>query len=243
MKLRQAVFVSATVDQTDKIGLAGRSEGIDDSLTNQLVCWIPQRWELAQCHVEGFSFFQLNDELFALSRSVRGVDRLRGRDEKQLVTSVLLIRRKQLEAFGNNAAILATVVLTHGGMLLPIQFQQNLPLLEVPDRTCLTPNMVESNHRTKETEAISRAVDIHQHVAIVGLPDPLDYLGGHLSMLKTETRLNISFAIGLDVSPIRPFQLQFFRGSDISVQQELSRQQIRTISLAPKLVSASCTLA
>lgn len=233
MKLRQAVFVSAKIDDQDKICLAGRSEEIEASTIQQIVKWIPQRWELAQGHSEGFSFVQLSHDCFALSRSVPGIIDLRGRGEKQLVTSVLFVNREQLECLGGNAAILATIALTHGGLVLPIRIQKQLAFLELPDRTCLTPLMDDPILRAKERENISRAVDIHKQVAILGSKEPLDYIAGYVSMLDLDQRLNTCFAIGLDVSPSRPFQLLFYRGNDVSIQEELARQQVRTINLAP----------
>lgn len=232
MNLGQLVFVSATVENADKICLAGRSDEIDDRLTEQIVLWIPQRWELAQRHTESISFFQIDDERFALARSVRGILDLRGHGEKQLVTSVMVVSREQIEAYSNNAAMMASIVLTHGGMHLPIRFQRSMPQFEIPDHTVMQPVVEDLSKRNKELDSISRAIEIHHQVAIVGLRDPLDYVSGHLSLLGTEARLATSFAIGLDVAPHRPFQLQFFRGTDSAVQKELARQQVRTISLS-----------
>lgn len=232
MKLEQLVFVSATVDDADRIGLVGRSEFVDDALTEKVVHWIPQRWELAQRHVEAISFFRLDEELFGLSRSVRGILDLRGHGEKQLVTSVVVIHRDQLNAYDNNAALLASIVLTHGGLHLPIRFEKQLPEFEIPDQTVMKPVISDIAQRSKELDSISRAIEIHQQVAIIGLLDPLDYASGHLSLLAEEARLDTSFSIGLDVAPHRSFQLQFYRGIDSEVQKDLARQQIRTIALS-----------
>lgn len=232
MKLEQLLFVSATVEDADRICLAGRSEYVDVSLTEKVVHWIPQRWELAQRHVEAISFFRLDEDQFAISRSVRGIMDLRGHGEKQLVTSVVVVSREQLSAYDNNAAVLASIVLTHGGLHLPIHMEKELPEFDIPDRTVMMPVMSDHAQRIKELDSISRAIEIHHQVAIIGLFDPLDYVSGHLALLSSDDRLDTSFSIGLDVAPHRPFQLQFFRGIDSAVQKDLARQQIRTISLS-----------
>ena len=236
MKLEQAVFVSATIGHEDKICLAGRTSCVDDQLAKQVFRWVPERWELAQRHAEGIAFFRVNDNFFGVSRSVRGASDLRGRGEKQLVTSVLLIRREQMKAFSNNGAILAVVAQTHGGLLLPSRLGAELKPFDLPNETSLRPVVSEPEKRAKEVETITRAIEIHQQVAVVGLEDPLDYVAGYLSHLPTEKKLGTSWAVGLDVAKSRPFDLQFFWGFDSAVQKELAQLQVRTIALEPALI-------
>lgn len=237
MNFPMAVFVSAVDKGRDQIGLVGRSPSVDDETVKAIVPWIPRRWELAQCHAEAQSFFRVDAERFALTRSVKGRIDVGGRGEKQLVTSAILVTQDQLEVFQANAAILAMVAQTYGGLLLPTQFHPVLPELSLPDSTLLTPRILDPSARMKEVEMVVRAIGIHQRVAIVGLHHPLRYLAGYLSLLSPEDRMNLRFTVGLDVSDQRPFDLQFFRGTDLSMLDELVRLQVRTISLEETLAA------
>lgn len=234
MKLPQLVFVAATVGGQEKVCLASCSPGIEDCLIAEVLPWVPERWQLAQRHSEATAFFPVNQEYFAISRSVRGKADSKGRGEKQLVTTVLLVRREQLVGYSGNPVVLTMIVQAHGGLMLPQRLVESVASFEVPDQSILEPVVADPETRARQAEQIARAMEIHGQVAVIGLNHPLGYLGEYLASLPKEQRLSLSWAIGLDVTKERRFDLQFFQGLDSAVQKDLVQLQVRTITLEEK---------
>lgn len=230
MLVRQARVASPSSRILKRNEVISRSENIDDELALALCKMSPGRNELGFGIQQSINFFQPAPDTFALSRSVGGLECDR-RGGRRIVSQVILFDRDQLDGYNNNIALVAHVLQTSGLMFLEESSPDTLPLLEVPDQAFGTLSDFSRDEFSAETERIAEAVDIHDRVVILGLQNPISFLCSFLADLPQSGRLGISFATGLKILDQRPFSLQFIPAVESDVLDELTRRQIRTISL------------
>jgi len=212
--------------------LISRSNNIDDEIAKALCERVPSRGQLTLDQSESVSFFELNGDQFALSRSVPG--RIEGSRSggRQTVSHIIVFDRAQLQGYQNNVVLLLRVVRSMGLLILQTSMPKELPLIDIPHQSFQEPNGFSRSELAKETERIVRAIDIHKRVVILGLLDPLSFLCAFLAELPLEERTQISFATGMNVVDEKPFDLQFFPRAETELDKELASRQLRTISLA-----------
>jgi hypothetical protein len=231
MQLEQVVVSSAYSRTNQQNRIISRSAGIDEQLAESILHWSPCGNDLAFGKPESINFFHPDGKTLALSRSVIG-ERQKSRDGgRHIVSHVVVCKRDQLEGYHNNVVLLTRMLRSMGGLILKTELPDEIPVLEIPDSTFFDPPRFVREEYSQATEKILHAIDIHHQVVIVGLKDPLEFLGCFFSDVSPAKRLQLSFATDLNTNAERPFALQFFAESDDLLEKELASRQLRTISL------------
>ena len=230
MLVRQALVASPGSRVLKQNELISRSENINDDLAQALCEWSPGRNELEFGMQQSVNFFQPVENVFALSRSVGGIECNRD-GGRRIVSKIILFDRVQLIGYHDNIALVAHVLQTSGLMILENSPSDMLPLLDIPERAFGTLGEYSRPAYSVETQRIADAINLHDRAVILGLQNPLSFLCSFLADIPQSCRLEFSFATGLKILDQRPFSLQFIPEVEPGFLNELSSRQIRTISL------------
>lgn len=234
MQVRQAIVSTPNSRALKHNELVSISDDISDELAERLCRWSPERNEIAYGETQSINFFQPVRDVFAVSRSVFGELESNLDVGRRINTHILLFDREQLAGYENNIALLVHVLRSHGALLLQTSPSEWIPKIEVPSRAHIELIKNPQAEYLNQTEKIVHAIDIHGEVVLLGLPDPLEFLGSFLTEIPIEDRLDISFSTGLRVSESRRFTFQFFRDEDPDLLHDLANRQLRTISFKSK---------
>lgn len=231
----QAVFTSACSQSVQGYHLVARSDGITDDMAQSLCQWSPTHDGLSEPDLSAVSvnYCLLDDEWFALSRSIYGGPEYSGRGALQIATMILVGRLPQLSAFQNNPATLAKIALSMGvlrypgfveGLLDPVFVPAaNLPVRSFP------------NTDSPVLQRLLALLDNRRRVAVIGQKNPLRFAERLLQALPDDSRRQTKFSTGMKPSSMRPFDIQFFPSIDNRLRNFLSKQQIPVINHDPEL--------
>lgn len=233
--LGKAIFSSIEIKGVTRGEIIGFSPRVPEHLIPQLADWIPDRWRVVDNRRECLSCVPLDEDWMALTRTVLAGPHHLYRSCNQLVTAALVFQRADLEGFSNSVLILATVAKAMGAFSFAVRRGESIRDERIPKRTLLEPRPCLRPNFASEVEQIVRAIEIHRQVAITGMGDSLTYPEAFLHQLPFEQRNQISLSIGLRPSEEHHYDLQFFVATEMALQAELVRQQIRTITLAESI--------
>lgn len=207
-----------------------RSRGIDDQLLDQLLKLAPSPAELVSHHKGCLEISQLNSDRVVLSRTVFARRQTEVGIEQGTLSRFVVINRQQLAVFHKNPAVLAFHLQSEG--LLHFHGKLTATLDEIPLPEKGTSKLCDScpQDSTSESARILRAIEIHGRAAIIGVPEPLEFLAGLLSQFPHDRRVSTSFSIGTMFSESRPFELLLYPQFNDRIKRKLVNSQIRTIS-------------
>ena len=250
MQVEQISYGSVKRPRMKGYQVIGKSSGIDSSLSGAFCKWAPSHNSIEtsgdQAAVDswGLSFFPLPDDHFAVARTMHGGPEYSGRGGLSVVTSALVLSRKQFAAYEFHAIDLARTALSLGSLILHLDTDEQLPPVTLTTRavalrqpesdfTDSTPPLL-PNHAVTwiARESVSLLRD-GRRVMIAGHCDPLPILTQLLDQLKPGERAHTSFACGLKPSSRREFRLQLTQERmSPKLQKELERSGIVPIDIA-----------
>ncbi len=156
--------------------IVSRSSEIDDRLARALCTWSPCRGQLAFGRTESYNFFRPDDKTLAIARSMRGELEHSRYGGRHIVSQVVVLDREQLSGYHDNIVLLVRMLNSMGLLSLRLRIPDQLPSLELPDYSLPAPDQFERADLAAETQKILRAINIHQHVVILGLENPMAFL-------------------------------------------------------------------
>ena len=254
MQVEQITYGSLKRNRMKGYQIIGKSSGVDATIASEFCKWAPSHNSLEYNSDQeaqdawGLSFFALSDFYYGIARSVHGGPEYSGRGGFAVVTSALIVARKQLAAYEFHGVDLARTALALGNLILPLGEDQNLPQVVLTHRPISFPQPVSDfvdstpaqlpghavNWIARETVSLLRD---HRKVMIVGKCDPLPILTQMLDQLSVSERGETSFACGLKPSSRRDFRVQFTQElMSPKLQKELERSGIAPIDIARVLV-------
>ena len=241
MELEQALFTSTRSQNLSGYHLVTRSPGIDEATAQALCRWSPSHDSLLSrhCNASSLNFFPLENDRFAISRTVLGGPEYSGRGGLQSVTMILVAKQKQLAGYANDPIALAKTALSEGylSFVRNAQFQERITL---PDR-CLVLPVTEKSTVGKGSyvgEAISK-LSHSKSIALIDAPRIRQAIQVILHQLPVERRLEMSFTTGLKPSAQRPFRIHHVTRPTIDIRAYFSRQSTGMISVTRQAVPAS----
>lgn len=240
MLIDQAIFCSTNSNRYQGYHLVARSERIEDTVARALSFWSPSHDGLASTAKNACSvnFFKIDEEHFGISRSVFGGPEYSKRGGLQVVTMLLTVRTEQLSGYDYNVVSLLRSVLSMGYLTLPIRVNDELPQIDVPEKSLSRENHLSHPHLKK----IAQAVVANERLAIVAVDDPLVVIDQLAMLHDPEDRLNLTFCTGLKPVAQRNFRLHFFSESNNQLRNQLKRDNIGCISFARLGQSANSTV-
>ncbi|MGI9516628.1 MAG: hypothetical protein ACR2NP_06275, partial [Pirellulaceae bacterium] len=164
-----------------------------------------------------------------------------GRGGKQAFTRFLVTSRNHLAGFGNNAWSFMLFARSQGWLRFRKQLPDALQPLVMDEswafgQSSNTTAIDEEDQRELITEAVE-SLRAGKRVAILESQDPESILRQLLTQTDIDQRAGISFAIGLQPSSQRPFQLQFPADIDVGTRSDLSRDGVKL--LRPRTMAKS----
>lgn len=230
MIVEQAVFTSAHTRRMRGYHLVGRSPGIDENLARQLIHWCPTHGSLAATSPDAWSLncFPLEDDWFAVTRSVYGGPEYSRRGGLQVVTQILVLRKRQFAGYDQNPLALAKTAWILGHLRLTLETPAHLPTVDLPDHPL--PDYEAMFEPTSSDwillRQLQRSLGQHRRVAVRGLREPIKAIEFLLQQYPSSQRLQLSFTSGLKPSVERPFQIHL-----VPSGAELSRNRLAQLGI------------
>lgn len=216
----------------------GRSRGIDDQLSAQLLKLAPSPATLVNHRKGCLEFSSLKSDLIVLSRTVFARQQTESGIEQGAVTRFVVADRQQLAGFSDNPALFAFHVQSEGLLHFCGKLTTILEEIRLPNRGISSLGDCHHAVSASESARIMRAIEIHKKAAIIGVPEALVFLAGLLSHFQPARRVAISFSIGSLFSESRSFELLLYPEFNDRIKRKLVNSQIRTISGHEATVSA-----
>ncbi len=223
LKIGQAVFTS---NDHGSVQVIGHSCGVAKHQVSAAKGIIPNCWDLVSLTREALCCLW-SDETFLLVRSFAPTMELD--EQKNIMSIAMWATRENLDGFSGNVATFLTVAKAYGALRLSIK--NLVDDIEMPGWSLLKPRPSERANFERESKDIARAIEIHGHVALIGLADPLRYLENTLAVLHRHGQDQVSFSIGLKASPKRKVNLNIYDSLDESSQLALGEMNVRKIKL------------
>ena len=226
MELRQVLISThGTTPETPNL-LVARSEGVTDSLCEQLLRWSPGRNGLEYGQRQAIGFFAVESNCFAIMRSVVGP--IDAQMQRQVVSSVVLINPSDLARFYNNGGLLLHYLRSAGHLILPHDPPPVLRRIELGNRPL--PALMEFPSLDLESGQAAKAIRLHRSVALLGIPKPAHFVGALIQRFPIADRAELSFSIGMRASDTRPYRIYLFHDYDPEHARELAGRQIRPLA-------------
>jgi len=233
VQVDQAIFTSVQSGRVQGYQLAARSDGIDDRLAQMLTQWGPSHGALSSTNpaAESLNFHPLDDDRFALSRTIYGGPEYSRRGGLQLMTRYALLDRRYLEQFAGNAMALMRLARTEGHFSFVTRFELRLPPLNLPD---FTPSVLWSSTQRPGQGAIADEVvgrlSHGERIALTHCLQPPLLLQQIVLRLKPPQRLELSFTTGLKPTAHRPFRLHFLPGDSAELRRSAAALGLTCLS-------------
>lgn len=229
MRFERAVFTSTGSNSVRGYHLVARSPGVDDDVAQGLCQWSPTHDGLCESGIDASSlnYYLIDEERFAISKSVIGGAEYSGRSALQTVTTILVGRQESLAHYQNNPLAFAQVAMSMGWLRLIVDYDDPLRVVELPGF-----GLPEPRARAHADELLDRAIDAvraGRRIAIAGADRPQETLARLFEQLPRELRPHVSFSTGIKASTFRPFQIQFFPQLDNRLRDFLHQQRIAVI--------------
>ena len=241
-KVEQAIFASSDRGSMKGYQLVARSPGVDRSISQSLCRWAPTQVPGDASESWMISYFPINDETVAVTRTVLGGPEYSSRGGFQVVTLILLLRNEQFQAYSCNPVLVAKTALAIGLLRLPLSVDcDQLPVANLPSQPLLLPPEastpdpgLEDQVNESEAATLEKIADMIRHaqrVALIGDHDPIAIVERLIPKLSFEARRDFSFTTGLLPTVRRPFQAHFLPSADLARQRTLDSQSITRIEL------------
>jgi hypothetical protein len=227
MEVEQAVFTSTRSRKSQGYHVVAASPGVDENISRKLALWGPSHAALLSdtADAESFNFHSLNDELYAVSRTVHGGPEYSRRGGLEVFTHFLLVQTEQLQGYGNDPLHFALTAQALGYLRFQPCVDDKLPTVELPDHSLVKTPRLNGNASVPLPE-IMRILGQHSRVAVLGASDPIAVLSLILQQLPVDERLSLSFSTGLRPSLDRSFRLHFAGQPDSSLKTLLASHGI-----------------
>ncbi len=211
--------------------LIAKSDGIDRLMSKELCRWMPSRAPSDDPKDWSINYFPLNNDFYAITRSVLGGPEYSARGATQLVTLILVLSEPQFAVYNNDPTSVARTAMAMGLLRLPLEMRcAQLPLASLPENPLLDssrlPVSPASERETLVLEKMTSLIAQKRRVAIVGRVDPFKTVSWLMAKLSMQARRELSFTTGLAPAIRRPFQAHFLPSVDKTVQRNLETQQI-----------------
>jgi hypothetical protein len=237
IRFERAVFTSVGSHSVRGYHLVARSAGIDDDVAQTLCQWSPAHDGMCdpKTSAHSLNYFLIDEDRFALSKSVIGGAEYSGRGALQTVTTILVGERRHLSLYANNPLTMARVALSMGWLRLISDFEA--PLDHVELSAVGWPEIRRVTSEAALADRAAQALIAGNRLAITQDAVPLQTLARVFERLPADLRLKTSFSTGIKPSAFRPFQIQFLSHVDSRVGDFLNRQRIRTLCAASAQLS------
>lgn len=233
MLVEQAIFTSARTQRHQGYQLVARSPGVNEELVQFLSRWGPSHGALAGGDVDATSlnYIPADPDWAIISRTLHGGPEYSGRGALQVVTLILVLKRKQLAGYKDNPVTLARTAKLLGHLWLRDSFSEKLPTIVLPDRA---PEAVVAQPAPCQADydLIERSVLLapSERLAVIGAQDPELIAERVIAGLPLDKRRDLSFATGLVPSQHRRFRVHMFPELDTALHGRLSQQGIRFVA-------------
>lgn len=227
MQVEQAIFTSVQDGRVRGYQLAARSPGVDSRTEKVLTQWGPSHAALCSDHpaAESYNLHPVEDDLFALSRTMYGGPEYSERGGLEMVTRYALLRRDQFEPFENDAVAMIRQARSEGGFQFEREFAETLSAMHLADATpgasWLLP--ISKSEAAVVPDAVGR-LRRGERVAITHCCDPLAMLQNVLREFPPAERLTLSFTTGLKPTAHRPFRLHVLPGDSAEQRRSATAQ-------------------
>lgn len=257
MQIEQINYGSVNRSRMKGYQVIGKSAGVDSSVASAFCQWAPSHNSLdvvgdqSTRDAWGLSYFPLLDDHFAVARSIHGGPEYSGRGGLAVMTSALVLSRKQMAHVGYDAIGLSRTALTFGHLILHAGADEVLPDVMLPAQLLELPTPLSDFIDSSEPVLPSHAVRWvarescsllrdGRKVMVVGHCDPLPILSLLFDQLKPAERREVSFACGLKSSSRRDFRVQFTSQTmSTKLQRELDRAGVVAIDVARVLIETT----
>ncbi len=231
MWAEQAVFASADCQHRKGYQLVAHSEGIDSAMGQSLCRWAPSHGALVdpRPHAWSLSYFPVDANHIAVTRTAYGGAEYSGRGGMQVVTSFLVVPLDALWGYENDPLRLARTAMALGYLRLPNSHNEHRAPVRLPDQAVPLPHLARCGDDVSASSRLGSARDSLrkcQRVVILGESNPLHAMQQLLDQLPSSQRLGVSFTTGLTWSMQREFQVQFLPSANPALRQRLAAQNI-----------------
>lgn len=225
----QQVLVEAT-DFTDSKGnvIIARSANVSDELADKMAAWATVRTGLLPRQMTATYFTKLSKRYSLLGRSFAGGYDRHG--DRALYSQLVLLKNANLRDYENNAVLVARLLNSSGAWMLSSSLPDKLPEIQLPDGGI---NSFAYSSQPVDAERILKSMDLHNRIGLTDADEPMAFMGAFLNSISLEQRANIGFSIGRRFSDSTPFQVSFYPGGDLNLEQQLIKNQIYPIRLRP----------
>lgn len=241
-KVEQAIFASSDRGSMKGYQLVARSPGVDRAISQSLCRWAPTQVPGDAPKAWTISYFPINDEMVAVTRTVLGGPEYSSRGGFQVITMILLLRNEQFHAYSCNPILVVKTALAVGLLRMPLNVDcDQLPVASLPSQPLLLPPEsssqdagLEDQVNASEAAALENIADMIRHaqrIALIGHHDPIAVVERLIPKLSLEARREFSFTTGLLPTVRRPFQAHFLPSADLARQRTLDSQSIARIEL------------
>ncbi|MEO1529983.1 MAG: hypothetical protein AAFX06_31595 [Planctomycetota bacterium] len=254
MEIDQVTYGSVNRSRMKGYQVIGKSSGVDAAMASAFCKWAPSHNSLevgddqSPREAWALSFFPLLDDHFAVARSVHGGPEYSGRGGLAVMTSALVLSRKQMANLAFDAIGVSRTALTFGHLILQSGFDEALPEITLPSQLLNLPtpqtDFVDAGDPVLPSHAVQwiarescSLLRDGRKVMIVGACNPLPILSLLFEQLKSAERREVSFSCGLKSSSRRDFRVQFTSQTmSLKLQRELDRGGIVAIDVARVLI-------
>ena len=233
MQVEQAVFTSTRDGRVRGYHVAARSQGVDDRAEQTLTKWGPSHAALCSDHpsAESYNFHPVDDDTFALSRTMYGGPEYSERGGLQMVTRYALLQRRQLEIFENDPVALIRLSRTEGAFQFEGDFEARLAAMDLADTARSTLWMLPvSNEESAIADDVAARLSHGERLAVTNCRDPLAMLQHVLHRLAVPERVGVSFTTSLKPTAHRPFRLHFLPGQSPDLKRAAASQGLACIA-------------
>jgi hypothetical protein len=238
--IEQAIFASSERGSVKGYQLVARSPGIDRAISQCLCRWAPTKLPSDDPEDWVINYFPIDDQLVAITRTIRGGPEYSRRGGFQVVTLILVLTNEQFQAYRCNPILVTKTALALGLLRLPLNLDcDQLPLAKLPVQPLVLPAErrlsrvgdpdAESEHALLDN--VAEMVNSAKRIALIGADNPIPLLEDLIGKLSFEARRAFSFTTGLAPTVRRPFQAHFLANADLARQRTLDAQNIKRIEL------------
>lgn len=208
------------VSVDDSHNVIVESPWIDHLHLNQLTQWLPVLGEVED--VSCFGFLNLNEDLCAFYNSIVSVGRSIGAPN-QVVSQVLPFKRRALNHYFENPALLAHYCLSDG--LFSRDVEDDATVLAA-NEIVFDPKRWANEFEIDQLREIGRSVGLHGRAVVFRAGNPIKLLAGIYSMMA-ENQDPVNFCCGATLTDRLPYQLQVCQEMDTRAKAFLNANSIR----------------
>ncbi len=227
----QAIYTSEKNYKRRGYQLVARSTGVNSDIAREISQWSPSHGAIlsTERNAHCVSFFPVTPDKIAIGRTVYGLPEYSGRGGLQVYTHYLIVKREHLAGFDNDAWKLWTVARSQGLMQWAPRQDSSLPTLSLIDHWALVDAPQRHFDRSELVSSVRDSLASGRRVAVIDPERPFELLKHIFAAVAPESRLDVSFGVGLKPSVERPFKLQIIPKVDLDIRTTLSSEQVAIV--------------